>query len=268
MDDWSRSSRVSRPRARVAGAEYSSSARASPIRPRASSQVSSRPALIWSRQSSARVSDANAERGKSRSRRRKSRTPPGLDDALRQAEVGLVAPAGPKEQHEAAVVNFVEGDGGELAGHHVGTLEAASESEEEPRLVPAHHGVGQAHHAGALGLDEGQVGSRPGLAAGLPLHGQLGPGRVDVLPELDRDHVAHGSRVLARAASAPAMEDRLWGSVASRSVACHSVSVPLSGSPITASSRRAEADPSTSLCSRAWYTDTSRIRAVPSARST
>ncbi len=77
------------------------------------------------------------------------------------------------------------------------------------------------------------------------------------------------ARVFSRAAaSAPAMEDRLCGSVASRSVACHSVSVPLSGSPITASSRRAEADPSTSLCSRAWYTDTSRIRAVPSARST
>ena len=53
------------------------------------------------------------------------------------------------------------------------------------------------------------------------------------------------------AARAPAMEDRLVGSVASRSVACHKVSVPESGRPITARSRRAACDPSTSLCSRA-----------------
>ena len=77
------------------------------------------------------------------------------------------------------------------------------------------------------------------------------------------------ARVFSRAAArAPAMDERLSGSVARRSVACHSVSVPESGRPITARSRRAACDPSTSLCSRAWNTDTSRIRAVPSARST
>ena len=64
------------------------------------------------------------------------------------------------------------------------------------------------------------------------------------------------------------MDDRLSGSVARRSVACHRVSVPESGKPITASSRLAACDPSTSLCSSAWYTETSRMRAVPSARST
>ena len=64
------------------------------------------------------------------------------------------------------------------------------------------------------------------------------------------------------------MDERLVGSVANRSVACHRVSVPESGRPITASSRRAACEPSTSLCSRAWYTDTSRMRGVPSARST
>ena len=77
------------------------------------------------------------------------------------------------------------------------------------------------------------------------------------------------ARVFSRAAaSAPAMDDRLVGSVASRSVACHRVSVPESGRPMTASSRRAACEPSTSLCSSAWYTETSRMRAVPSARST
>ena len=76
-------------------------------------------------------------------------------------------------------------------------------------------------------------------------------------------------RVFSRAAaSAPAMDERLFGSVASRSVACHSVSFSLSGRPMTARSRRAAWPPSVSLCSSAWKTDTSRMRAVPSARST
>ena len=61
------------------------------------------------------------------------------------------------------------------------------------------------------------------------------------------------ARVFSRAAAmAPAMDERLVGSVARRSVACRSVSVPESGSPMTARSRRAAWDPSTSLCSNAW----------------
>ena len=61
------------------------------------------------------------------------------------------------------------------------------------------------------------------------------------------------ARVFSRAAaSAPAMEDLLSGSMASFSVACHRVSFPESGRPMTARRRRAAWEPSTSLCSRAW----------------
>ena len=75
-----------------------------------------------------------------------------------------------------------------------------------------------------------------------PTARELGPGGVDVLPELDGDDVAHGPRVLP-----VRRRRRRWtsdsGSVAKRSVACHSVSVPESGRPMTARSRRAACDP-------------------------
>ena len=104
----SRSSRVGRPKASEAGAEYSSSARASPMRPRASSHSSSLPT-----ENLVEALLGHGQRGEGGTREQpvpqeEVEHAARFDHALGEAEVGLVAATGAKEHHQAAIGDVLE----------------------------------------------------------------------------------------------------------------------------------------------------------------
>ena len=148
------------------------------------------------RHASACSSAANTDRGNSRSSSRNSAARLQFDHAAVGAQVGLVG-AG-RAQHQRPGRRRVPGQhaGGEHPRGHVHPLERAAEDEEQPALVAAHRGVGQAEdHRRAL-ADEPEQRVRAVPAGHRALLRQRVVGDVERLPDLGAEHLAGAAGVL------------------------------------------------------------------------
>ena len=225
-----------------------------------------------SRHDSAWHSAWNTERGNSLSRNRNCTTRLRVQHAPVGAQVRVLRAGRPQHRHPAGRGRLVPHPGQQQPQHHVRAFHRPAQHQEPPAVVPAHGRVGQARRTSrpAPPRTTGTRADRPAART------SAGPATrchvaFSALPQLRRHDLPRAPGVLPARWSASRRSRRaLSVEYATSSVSDHTSSWMSAGGsmPRTPSSWRLAMSGSTLASSSSSCTDTSRMRAVSSARST